>query len=188
MNNSPNCQFATVKNISDLQELLKTATSLVDCCYFQTEIMDNNMRPKIVYRERVYCYELYHQMRKIWPHDNTLILHGEYDKSGSQFFAGSNVNGVKPDFLIHTPGTTDKNLLAMEVKAVTANLSDIKCDLLKLSRMRSEVSYFATIFLIFGKDSTRKANQIRSLQLQWVFNSNIEIWAHENPNEAATKH
>lgn len=92
----------------DFHELLRVATSCVDQCYFETEILGNNSQRMKVYRERIYCAELYHQMRKIWPQDGTLVLHNDYDKSGSQFFAGKSVRGVKPDFLIHTPGDIKK--------------------------------------------------------------------------------
>lgn len=173
---------------NDFHELLRAATSCVDRCYFWTEIIGNNFRPKMVYRERVYCYELYHQMRKIWPQDGTLVLHGEYDKGGSQFFAGTSAKGVKPDFLIHTPGATDKNLLAIEVKAVTARTEDIKCDLKKLARLRVDAKYSVTIFLIFGKNSKKKADQIQVLRQKWGIDSNTEIWAHENANEAAVRY
>lgn len=173
--------------MNDFHKLLEVATSCVDSCYFQTEIIGKNSKPTTVYRERIYCYELYHQMRKIWPQDDTLVLHGDYDKSGSQFFGGTSVKGVKPDFLIHTPGIIDKNLLAMEVKAVTAKTKDVQCDLRKLSRMRSEANYFSTIFLMFGNNAKIRANKIKNLQPQWGFDSNLEIWAHENANEAAIR-
>ena len=140
-----------------------------------------------VYRERIYCYELYHQLRKKWPNNATLILHGEYDKSGSQFFAGLSVNGAKPDFLIHTPGQINANLLAMEVKPITAQNDKIKSDLKKLTGMLKEAYFSHAIFLIFGNGSKKKAGQILSGELEWQFDSRIEIWAHENANEAATQ-
>lgn len=75
----------------------------------------------------------------------------------------------------------------MEVKTVTAKLRDIKNDFSKLSGMRSEAGYLSTIFLIFGKNSKKRASHIRNFQLQWGFDSNIEIWAHENANKAASQ-
>lgn len=142
----------------------------------------------MVYRERVYCYELYHQMRKIWAHDGGAILHAEFDKIGSQFFADKSVKGVKPDFLIHTPGEIDKNFIAMEVKAVTARSDEIKCDLEKLSSLSCEANYRLTIFLIFGKNAKKKAEETLILRRQWGADLNTEIWAHENSNEEATRY
>jgi hypothetical protein len=176
------------RNISkDFQKLLRTATSFIDKGYFQSQVIGKNSRIKMVYRERVYCYELYHQMRNIWVQDGGAILHAEYDKIGSQFLANKNVKGVKPDFLIHTPGEIDKNFIAMEVKVVTARSDEIKCDLEKLSNLRYDANYRVTIFLIFGKNAKQKAEDTLILRGQWGIDLNTEIWAHENANEEATR-
>jgi hypothetical protein len=39
-----------------------------------------------VYRERVYCYELYHQIRLLWPGDCPYRLNGEVDKRAHPYF------------------------------------------------------------------------------------------------------
>nr|WP_315227808.1 hypothetical protein [uncultured Limnohabitans sp.] len=175
--------------MNDFHEILQSATSCIEGCYFQTNVLDKKNQSKKVYRERIYCYELYHQLRSIWPHkeDEALVLHGEFDKSGSQFFAGLSVHGAKPDFLIHTPGSTNKNLLAMEVKPINAQNNKIKSDLEKLTVMLRKAYFSHAIFLIFGNGSKKKADQILSRKLEWQFDSNIEIWAHENAKEAATQ-
>src|SRR5262245_39939149 len=48
-----------------LSNLLALATADIDQEYFQLPIHGGGP----VYRERVYCYELYHQMRRRWPDD-----------------------------------------------------------------------------------------------------------------------
>src|SRR4030043_2172029 len=67
-------------------------------------------------RERVYCYELYYQLRKRLPQSFPYMLHGEIDKSGHDWiiklFGGSCPN---PDFVVHVPGKP-KNLVVIEVK------------------------------------------------------------------------
>ena len=45
-------------------------------------------RANPVYRERVYCYELYHQMRCRWPERCAFILNGELDKQQHPDFEG----------------------------------------------------------------------------------------------------
>ena len=44
----------------DIEQLLKDATSGIEGNYFQLPI-DGSEDP--IYRERVYCYELYHQLK-----------------------------------------------------------------------------------------------------------------------------
>ncbi len=46
-----------------LTKLLQLATARVPHLYFQVELDGGDP----VYRERVYCYELYHQLRCHWP-------------------------------------------------------------------------------------------------------------------------
>lgn len=171
--------------MNDFQDIFKAATSGINSNYFKTEIIIANSKSKIVYRERIYCYELYHQMRNNWPQDGTLILFGEYDKNGSQFFARTSVRGAKPDFSIHTPGKSDANLLAIEVKPVTARLKYIQSDLKKLHGFLKEANFSFGIFLIYGKGAKTKAIYIKNNRKNWGIDLNIEIWAHENENEEA---
>lgn len=174
--------------MNDFFKILKDATESIDSCYFETIVSSNKNQSKKVYRERIYCYELYHQLRSKWPNkEQALILHAEFDKSGSQLYGYLSVRGAKPDFLIHTPGKTDKNLLAMEVKQISARNNEIKGDLDKLTGMLREANFLFAIFLIFGNGSKRKADQILSLQPEWQFDSRIEIWAHESAKEAAAQ-
>jgi hypothetical protein len=74
-----------------------------------------------VYRERVYCYELYHQLRLTLPPPDDIeanpcgyLLSGEIDKAGLNAIT---VKGrEKPDMVWHKPGTSD-NGVVLEVKA-----------------------------------------------------------------------
>jgi hypothetical protein len=50
------------------------------------------------YRERVYCYELYHQMRRRWPLNCEYSLNGEVDKRGHPYLqARPDLRSVIPD-------------------------------------------------------------------------------------------
>lgn len=161
--------------------ILKEATKKIDANYFKTEIMHINGK-KAVYRERVYCYELYHQMRKAWPDDPgdpTLILHGDYDKSGSQLFSGSTVKGAKPDFLVHIPANEESNLVAIEVKSSNVRRKDIKKDLDKLSVFVNELKYKFGLFLIYGDKAKIKAELASSMLPS--SQKHLEIWFHEKP-------
>ena len=62
--------------MNELSEILSTATGSVERAYFQLNIDGGDP----VFRERVYCYELYHQMRSRWPSSSNYVLNGEIDK------------------------------------------------------------------------------------------------------------
>ncbi|MGD8457430.1 MAG: hypothetical protein PVF83_13695, partial [Anaerolineales bacterium] len=59
--------------------MLCVATSNIGEQYFQLEVAE---REEHIYRERVYCYELYHQLRVVTPDGFNYQLDGELDKSG----------------------------------------------------------------------------------------------------------
>src|SRR2546422_1048686 len=106
--------------------LLTEATAAVPFDYFQLPIAGLE-DPR--YRERVYCYELYHQMRMRWPSDFRFSLSGEVDKNGHPLVRGNSLDYAKPDFIVHVPGVMDHNLLVVEVKAFTLNREAITTDL-----------------------------------------------------------
>ena len=93
-------------------EWLLCASSLVDEDYIQLPVADSE---DLEYRERVYCYELYHQWRMHWPKNFPFSLSGELDKSGHPLIRDKS----KPDFLVHIPGQMT-NLLIVEVKPKNA--------------------------------------------------------------------
>jgi hypothetical protein len=55
-------------DVEMFRSLLIAATELVDDEYFLLPVADENGgEPIIQHRERVYSYELYHQLRLEWP-------------------------------------------------------------------------------------------------------------------------
>src|SRR6267143_2779647 len=93
-----------------------------------------------VYRERTYCYELYHQIKLHWSpvlKASSFELGGEVDKAGHPRFQHEALRGTKPDLLVHTPGDMQRNLVAVEVKAVSAGRADIESDLKKLTALHT---------------------------------------------------
>lgn len=63
--------------MDELTRILKDATAGIGQGYFHLNVDGGNP----IYRERVYCYELYHQMRLRWPADTEYCLNGEIDKA-----------------------------------------------------------------------------------------------------------
>jgi hypothetical protein len=89
---------------------LSLAASRVAEHYFALPVAG---RDKPLLRERVYCYELYHQLRCILPHDTRLVLTAEPDKrSNPSFTQGHPI----PDFIFHEPGSHVQNRAVIEAE------------------------------------------------------------------------
>ncbi len=91
--------------------LIRCAMARVEAKYILLEVAGGN--PK--HRERVYCYELYHQMRCLQEQcalQNKFTINGEIDKRGPQEV----VEDFNPDFVMHTPKSMKNNGCVVEVK------------------------------------------------------------------------
>ena len=125
---------------------LMKAIQNIDAHYFQLTVARND---ELIYRERVYCYELYHQLRLLLGDDFPYKLDGELDKKSLRIISGEE----KPDFVIHVPGEMEQNLVVMEVKtlvAVKGDINKLRNDFGKLERFISEAKYYRAIMLIYG--------------------------------------
>jgi len=108
---------------------------------------------RAVYRERLYCYELYHQLRCVLGDDFDYSIGGEIDKSGHPRMRGPGVSGTKPDLLVHGPGYMERNLLVIEVKpAICYRRNKITKDLQTLTGYRGPGEYKHAWYLIYGGD------------------------------------
>ena len=134
---------------------LKKACERVDNSYIKFHAAGSE---EWIYRERVYCYELYHQLRCVLGESSLYKLNGEVDKAGHTIVSG----GKKPDFIVHVQGEMNKNLVVIEVKSVTTIKDDFNKlteDFKKLERFLNEANYKNAIMLIYGnveKDLLRK--------------------------------
>ena len=122
-------------------DVLAEAAAAVSQEYFLLPVRGSDP----VYRERVYCYELYHQMRCRWPEQCDYFLNGEVDKQQHPYFEGPGY--LKPDFLVHVPGT-NANFAAIEVKPPGAAAGDIRKDLRTLIRFQQW--YERGLYLFYG--------------------------------------
>src|SRR5436190_20478307 len=95
-------------------EILLNATTSVASNYFQLPMAGQEKRK---YRERCYCYELYHQMRQQMGNASVYSLAGEIDKGDQVIYKDTYLNYKKPDFLFHECGVMVNNLLVVEVKS-----------------------------------------------------------------------
>ncbi len=141
-----------------------------------------------VYRERVYCYELYHQMRQQWPNDCPYLLNGELDKRGSPDPQGG--RQPKPDLLVHHPGEP-KNYAVIEVKSsrkcirqrATPRPEHINKDLETLSFFLNR-SYRRAIYLIYGDGAADAATRVQRCAAKKRIT--FELWLHEECTKRAS--
>src|SRR5208283_4747370 len=115
-----------------------------------------------IYRERVYCYELYHRLRLALPADFPYALNGEIDKRAHPLLRLV-IGNLKPDFVVHVPGGMDRNLSVLEVKSSTCALDEFREDLEHLTLFLTKAQYFSAIALVFGQCSERREEQFAAL-------------------------
>lgn len=136
------------------------------------------------YRERVYCYELYHQLRLIWPKEGEYTINGEVDKAAHPIIRANDLGSIKPDFIIHKPGRMDENLAIMEVKCSSASKEGIEKDLNSLSKFKQLMGYKNAIYLLYGYEAEKTA--IRAIEIgRSQTDINIDIWVHSNASDKA---
>jgi len=159
-------------------ECLLKATQKIDTHYFQLHFAGSN--DKLIYRERVYCYELYHQLRLLLHDDFPYKLDGELDKKSHEIISGEE----KPDFVIHVPGEMEQNLVVVEVKTLVAAKGDInklRSDFGKLGRFISEAKYYRAIMLIYGNVNGHLPQNIKQ-EIECIQDKNIIILWHYKLN------
>lgn len=127
-------------------ELLKNAIKNVDVSYQSVHTTGLCSEEDFeCARERVYCYELYHQLRLIID-EKLYDVNGEIDKRGHKLIT----EGFNPDILIHKQGNMDNNELVLEVKLKWQS-SGVKDDFKKLDKMTNKYNYKLGVFLFIGK-------------------------------------
>jgi hypothetical protein len=164
--------------MEQLTQILQDATAAISAEYFLLPI--HGADP--VYRERVYCYELYHQMRLRWPDGCVYRLNGEVDKMGHPYFQDG--SAPKPDLLVHQPGHGD-NYAIVEVKSCQAAVDGIRKDLKTLSRFGNEFGYQRAIYLIYGAAPDGMLAKVRECAVGVPHHAPIELWLHPAPTAPA---
>jgi len=133
---------------AEFEDKLARASARIDDEYFQLPVADADS----VYRERVYCYELYHQLRGLWNRF-PFSLGGEVDKVKHPFFEDGPYATAKPDLLVHRPGDMRRNLACVEVKPCCRASGDFRDDLKKLTWFCRNAWYHGGIFLVYGLEA-----------------------------------
>lgn len=159
-------------------ECLELAGEKIEHHYFHINVVGGDEPIK---RERVYCYELYHQLRTILVDDFSFKLDGELDKISHPGLS-ENLIGKKPDFVVHTPGQMDRNLVVIEVKHISADLADIRVDLVKLNNFLNDAKYFRAIMLIYGSVENGEFERIKNA-FPSLYDERLLLYRHKAPME-----
>lgn len=126
-------------------DLIKNALRQVGPDYFN---LTTTYEPSGIVRERVFCYELYHQLRNSVTIYNDLTLSGEIDKRGHIDFAPEDQKN--PDFVFHIPGTHKGNAMVIEVKGKMNPCDDIEKDFNTIITFIEKYSYVMGIFVLYN--------------------------------------
>ncbi|GGM46413.1 hypothetical protein ACFFX1_18645 [Dactylosporangium sucinum] len=142
----------------DFRQLLDKAAQQVADPWFALPYSSWNVTTtQNAYRERVYCYELYHQIRVLSDSDGRaagaplFVASGELNKSGLH----SVIQGGKhqPDLVWHVPGNAHENAVVVEIKSLPGFMKHgPRKDLETLAAFleAGERSYERGILLIYG--------------------------------------
>ncbi len=168
--------------MDELSEILGSATAGVESPYFQLNIDGGDP----VFRERVYCYELYHQLRMKWPAQCPYVLNGEIDKSAHPILSTLGIGHAKPDFLIHTPGDMKGNHAIIEVKH-DLSTAGVQKDLEILNLFVERARYTRAIYLVYGPKANKSGiASVKAIAEKFDNLAPIELWIHDEVGRPAT--
>ena len=176
------------EDLDQFLTLLLSACGHIGSAYFQLPVAGQE-DPE--YRERVYAYELYHQLRSRWPDSLTrYTLGGEVDKNGHRLVRGNLLDKVKPDLIVHIPGTMDHNLAVIEIKPWAFALGGVRTDVLKLAAFcdSSRGLYAAGYFHVYGSgddDIQPLLNEFRNTAASVDEHDKLHLVLHKRSGERA---
>jgi hypothetical protein len=174
-----------------LRNLLANATARIAPEYFLLPVADaEGGEPLVQYRERVYAYELYHQLRQTWPDHWPYSLAGEIDKRGHPIVRGGILDNAKPDLLVHVSGQMDRNLAVIEIKPLRGQVyrgerEAFQRDMKKLIAFR-EIGYRGAFLIAFGESVDRIREYAHDLRQSGIDLNGIELYHHRRSGESAT--
>lgn len=165
--------------------ILKEGIDKVEEKYFDFAIVGKDKDVSTMYRERVYCYEIYHQVRILQDNEDSLIkenvdINCEPDKRGNTWFKKS----VNPDMIFHKAGNIYENYLVLEVKnsltgrikGPNGNPTGIYKDIINLYHFIKDSNYEMACFYLYGHkvDKIKKAIPKRFKKIQTNYIKNEE--------------
>ena len=159
-------------------ECLKEAGRRMDRHYFQLDVAGSE---ESIYRERVYCYELYHQLRCVLGDSFPYKLDVEVDKANHRIIQ-QKLGAKKPDFIVHVPKKMNHNLVVIEVKPVKSRMTELRKDLKTLKAFLDEAKYHRAIMLIYGDGKNDLPNKIPDEVKKFPERRILLVW-HQGPGQ-----
>jgi hypothetical protein len=133
------------------------------------------------HHERVFCYELYHQLRVLMDHDTSGLFNGVHLQSELNkpqisdalqgFFGISSLDkAFIPDFLLHSPADADHQELVMEVKCDPClTLEAARQDLEKVQQFMTRYRYRVGVFLTVNTDEKTMSRMLDNTEhREWL--------------------
>jgi len=130
--------------VEEILKIICKAAEQVKVSYLD---LKTTYEPSGIVRERVFCYELYHQLRLIIGDSHKLTLNGEIDKRGHKDFKKE--DRKNPDFVFHIPGQHEGNTIILEVKG-NDDFDGIIKDFETMTSFVSTYHYQAGVFLFYN--------------------------------------
>lgn len=154
---------------------LATATACVAQEYMYLPMAGRNPHSL----ERVYSYELYHQLRLATGHIAEYSWGGEVDKGSHPHFINPVIARRKPDLLFHRPGDHEGNLLVVEIKMLrNIDLDAVTKDLETLTAFRTTQGIFRgyehAVYLLVG-DNDEEFSRIKRHAMELYFSGQIDL-------------
>lgn len=156
--------------------------------------------------ERPFCYALYNKVEQLiesdtrkrpdlWAH---LAFEGELPKSrriGARFPQLRRAELLRkpftPDFVLHSPGNIDHQILVVEVKTAAAlGIDKVKADLWKIQQCITQLNFQQGLFLVMNNPAQRMREMLADQENQrWIVDnlpdrSRIFFICQENPETA----
>ena len=130
--------------MNEILDIICKSAGQVTQNYFK---LTTTYEPSGIVRERVFCYELYHQLRLVLGNNHKLTLNGEIDKRGHRDFKEE--DRKNPDFVFHIPGQHKGNTIIIEVKG-KLDFDGIIKDFETMTTFVSSYQYQAGVFLLYN--------------------------------------
>ena len=147
-----------------------------------------------MYRENVYCYELYYQLRTMLGEDFPYILAGEVDKASHPDIVERCLE-FKTSFLVHQPGihSADSFLAIMQVLSVQTAFRYPETLIDYINKMKCAIGlqggYYSGIILIYGDEHAEIDKGIFDIYKNYARDmyESIILLYHNSPGDKPVK-
>lgn len=151
----PEARAEATRAANEFLEVLSEACKKVEERWFLLPVDGTNRDD--AYRERVYCYELYHQLRMLTERTSRagsprFALSGEIDKAGLNAVVEEGRH--KPDLVWHVPGQRINAVVVEAKAAVGLDAEGVEKDIRTLSAFLTapgDRNYELGVFLVYGQ-------------------------------------